>query len=93
MENMACMSCNKDFNGNAVQHFCSDDCQNEYWGNPKKINIATECPQCKTTFERMIYTIECCYYQGLTLCETCSLDQMVIVGPVVLPQANAEPHA
>jgi hypothetical protein len=67
-----CHLCDKHFDGDSLEHFCSSECQQDYWNNPARLDITTECPQCHQDFTRAIYSVEAMALQALMMCPACS---------------------
>lgn len=74
----SCHWCLNTFYDDMIRDFCSDMCMNEYWKQPIKLKISTECPNCFKKYTRVIFSIEAKPYQALTICPSC--DNTIFVG-------------
>jgi len=69
---LICCFCEKEFQTDCLlDWFCSDECSENYWKNPSRLEVESECPQCHQKYIRTIFSVECCAYQSLVLCKDC----------------------
>lgn len=74
-----CYLCLGQFEVDAIQPFCSPQCEQTYWNSPPAAEITTECPQCHEAFMRTVFTVEVAAYQALTVCPKCAEQPTVLL--------------
>ena len=76
---MNCFQCDAEYTAEPLKAFCGEDCYNNFWKNPFKVELSTICPTCKKEWARMVYPQECFSGQWLTICDSCGGKEEIVI--------------